>query len=302
VRWGEARLLVPSPPPPSWAVSHAMVPVAEPLADGTLRIWFSSKDAEGRSQIGWTRLALEAPEAAEFSAEPLLVPGPPGTFDDSGAMTGCVVEEDGRRFLYYIGWSRSVAVPFATFIGLAVSEDGGETFERASPAPVLGRGRHDPYLTTSPWVLVEDGRWRMWYATGTGWPPGPGGRPRHRYRIAYAESRDGVEWERDGHVCIDYAGPEEYAIARPCVVRDGDRYRMWFCARGEAYRLGYAESADGYDWERDDGAAGLEPSGAGWDSEMQAYPFVLDHGGRRHLLYNGNGYGATGILHAVETS
>ena len=32
---------------------------------------------------------------------------------------------------------------------------------------------------------------------------------------------------------------------------------------------------------------------------MQAYPFVFDHAGQRHLLYNGDGFGATGIGHAV---
>ena len=35
---------------------------------------------------------------------------------------------------------------------------------------------------------------------------------------------------------------------------------------------------------------------------MQAYPLVFDDTtGRRHMLYNGNGYGATGIGHAVHT-
>jgi hypothetical protein len=213
-------------------------------------------------------------------------------------MTGSLVDHGGRRFLYYIGWSRAVAVPFTTFIGLAVSDDGGETFERVSLAPVLGRGLHDPYLTTSPWVLVEDGRWRMWYVTGTGWSLDRG-TPRHHYRIAYAESADGLDWTRDGHVCVDYASSEEYAIARPCVVRDRDRYRMWFCARGDAYRLGYAESTDGYDWARDDSQVVLEPSDTDWDSEMQAYPFVFDFEGDRFLLYNGNGYGVTGIGYAV---
>jgi hypothetical protein len=32
---------------------------------------------------------------------------------------------------------------------------------------------------------------------------------------------------------------------------------------------------------------------------MQAYPFVFDEGGRRYMLYNGDGYGRTGIGLAV---
>ncbi len=83
------------------------------------------------------------------------------------------------------------------------------------------------------------------------------------------------------------------------MLRAGDGYEMWFSVRGDAYRLGYARSRDGLTWERRDAAAGLAPSAAGWDAEMVAYPHVFEHGGRRHMLYNGNGYGATGVGSAV---
>jgi hypothetical protein len=117
--------------------------------------------------------------------------------------------------------------------------------------------------------------------------------------IKYAESRDGIDWGRDGHVCIDFGAPDEYAISRPCVVKDGDVYRMWYSHRGSAYRIGYAESADGFDWQRRDEVVGIDVSPSGWDSEMVEYACVFDHGGSRHMLYNGNGYGRTGIGHAV---
>src|SRR5206468_6415563 len=106
---------------------------------------------------------------------------------------------------------------------------------------------------------------------------------------------------REGHVCVDYAGPEEHAFSRPCVVRDGDLYRMWFSVRGDAYRIGYAESRDGLAWERRDEEARIAPSSE-WDAEMQAYPSVFDHGGRRYLLYNGNDYGRTGIGWATASA
>jgi hypothetical protein len=187
-----------------------------------------------------------------------------------------------------------VTVPFTTFIRCAMSTDDGVSYERVSRAPVLGRSDHDPFLATSPWVLVEDGRWRMWYASGVRWVLTENG-PKHEYRVVYAESSDGIAWQPTGRVCIDFASNEEYAIARPCVVRDDGGYRMWFTYRGERYRIGYAESPDGLTWRRNDARAGLEPAGDGWESREVAYPFVFDHGGRRWMLYNGNGYGATGI-------
>ena len=74
---------------------------------------------------------------------------------------------------------------------------------------------------------------------------------------------------------------------------------MWYSHRGETYRIGYAESEDGLAWQRKDEEAGPDVSGAGWDSEMVEYPFVFDHEGERYMLYNGNGYGKTGVGLAV---
>jgi hypothetical protein len=68
---------------------------------------------------------------------------------------------------------------------------------------------------------------------------------------------------------------------------------MWYSYRGKNYRIGYAESDDGLNWKRKDEDAGIDVS------EMIEYPFVFDHKGGRYMLYNGNGYGKTGIGLAV---
>jgi hypothetical protein len=299
VIWQKKGLLLSAPPPVRWGVSHAALPVVRSVA-GVAELYFSSRDAQGRSHIGRAILAPDLVGELSFESEPLLGPGPLGSFDDAGVTTGCVVEHDGATYLYYSGWTRGVSVPFYFYVGCARSDD-GEHYTRVSDAPTLERSDVDPYLTASPWILVENEVWRMWYVSGTGWLV-RNGHPLHRYNIKYAESRDGLTWDRSGRVCIDYRDEDEYAIARPCVVRDGDRYRMWYCSRGAAYRLGYAESGDGLTWERRDHEAGLEPSSSGWDSEMISYPAVYDRGGRRYLLYNGNGYGASGIGYAVEAA
>ena len=41
--------------------------------------------------------------------------------------------------------------------------------------------------------------------------------------------------------------------------------------------------------------AGIDASDSGWDSEMIEYPCVFDAAGTRYMLYNGNGFGKTGI-------
>jgi hypothetical protein len=279
-----------------WIGTHAALPVVEAGEQGS-RVYFCSRDPLGRSQIGFGELAIESDIGlGRISEEPVVRPGPLGAFDDAGVTTACLVRWNEQRFLYYTGWSLGVSVPFYLSIGLAIGDERLQ-YRRASPAPLLERSDTDPYLTASPWVVVEAGLWRMWYVSGTAWEM-IDGHPRHKYHIKYAESRDGFRWERNGIVCIDYTG-DESAFGRPCVIRDDalGRYRMWYSVRGRAYRLGYAESTDGIVWERKDtdDLAGLPVSPDGWDSEMIAYPVVFRHRDTLQMLYNGNGYGRTGI-------
>ena len=279
----------------SWAVTHAALPAVAATAHDHLELFASSRDSEGRARIGRCRLTLDpAPSLSGFDATPVLDVGALGTFDDSGVTMSCLVRHGDASYLYYTGWTRGVSVPFYLFIGLAISSDGGRTFERVSGAPLLDRGPGDPFLAASPFVTIEEGRWRMWYVSGTGWEHGAGG-PRHYYHIKYAESHNGIDWGRPAKVAIDYQAPGEHAFARPCVLRDADGYRMWYCFRGERYRIGGAVSPDGIGWTRYDEEMGLTAGSADWEDDMVAYPWVFDWRGRRYMLYNGNDYGRTGV-------
>jgi hypothetical protein len=300
--WHRRGLLIPAPTGQAWARSHAALPFAEVIDGGQIGVYYSPRDERGCAHVAVARVEAAGPDGelvlSVHQHEPILSPGPLGAFDDRGVTVSCVVHTKEGTFLYYTGWALGVSVPFYFYVGLAIRPAGGHAFERVSPAPILERNAVDPYLTASPWVLREDGTWRMWYVSCAGWRM-VDGEPQHRYHIRYAESDDGIVWRRDGRVSIDFDDEIEYAISRPCVVRDHDCYRMWFSARGDRYRLGYAESLDGLTWARNDRQAGLEPSRDGWDAEMLAYPAILDYRGLRYLLYNGNGYGRTGIGYAV---
>ena len=188
-------------------------------------------------------------------------------------------------------------MPFRNAIGLAVEE--GEGFIKVSPAPILDRGHVDPLTLSVSWVLVEKGRWRMWYGSSLAWEQ-EGMDIMHV--IKYAESDDGVTWQRSGQVCIGLL-PGESGVARPCVEKKEDGYHMWYTrriGRKETCRIGYATSEDGLDWVRKDNEVGIEVSESGWDSEMLCYPCVFAFEGRDYMLYNGNGFGRTGFGIAVR--
>jgi len=180
-----------------WIHSYAALPCTLQTR-GKTSVFFSSRDEHNCAHIGRFGYDLDQPDLVALQREPVLKPGALGAFDDSGVTVSCVVEHDDRYWLYYTGWSLGVTVPFYLGIGLATSHD-GKTFARVSRGPVLDRNDVDPFMTASPCVLIENGVWRMWYVSCQRWVPDTEG-PRHYYHIRYAESRDGIHWQRDGRV------------------------------------------------------------------------------------------------------
>jgi hypothetical protein len=299
--WTKRGRLIATPTGQPWAYSHAMLPTVETLADGHMTLLYSPRDEQGRAYVARAHIEIATDGTLTLLAhdpDPVLAPGSLGAFDDSGTTAACAVERNGDMLLYYGGWTRGVSVPFYAYAGLAIRPSGKRDFQRVSLAPLLERNAVDPYISSTPWVMVDEGVWRMWYSSCVRWEKIEG-KSCHFYHVRYAESADGVNWKREGKVAVDFEDPSEVAISRPCVVHDEDCYRMWFAVRGEHYRLGYAESHDGLVWERDDSRAGLEPSPGEWDSET-AYPAIFDYHGVRYLLYSGVGYGLGGIGYATR--
>lgn len=288
--WKKTGLLLEAPP----QHSHAALPFAHAIGGDAYKLYFSSRDAQSRSHTFCAdmRITAHVPAVNAASLTPILAPGDLGTFDDSGAMPSWVVSDGPTQHLYYTGWSLGKTVPFYTYIGLAT--DNGKGFTRHSRAPVMAHSPIDPYMLNSPCVLRENGIWKMWYVSGTQWKQTPEG-PAHSYLIRYAQSPDGIHWTAREEPCIAYQSEGEYAIARPCVVPVEGGYLMWYSTRGQSYRLGFAASRDGLHWQRFDHLAGMDVSQNGWDSEMIAFAHVFKTASGWCMLYNGNGYGKTGI-------
>jgi hypothetical protein len=298
MRWVKKGLVFDPTGRADWMVTHAADPVPRYLGGDRYRVYCCGRDAQGRGQIGYFEIDVTRPrEVLFFTQEPVIRLGSLGAFDDNGVVNGSIVDHEGREYHYYSGLTLGVTVPFYFYVALAISEDGGRTLRKVSASPLLERNDIDPYLTGSPCVLKDRGKWRMWYTSGVRWTV-EDGKPKHYYHIKYAESENGLEWQRRGVVCLDFQG-DEHVVARPCVVRDRDLYRMWYSYRGPSYRIGYAESEDGLSWTRRDDLVGIDVSASGFDSEMIEYAYVFDHKGERHMLYNGNGYGKSGIGLAV---
>jgi len=297
VRWRKLGLVFCPDHHHDWMQTHAANTMAEQIDSDLYRIYFSTRGERNRSSVGWVEIDMRSPTTVLRVADRAVVsPGRIGTFDDSGASMGCLVRDGAVRHLYYLGWNLGVTVPWRNSIGLAISRASDAPFEKWSEAPVLDRGPTDPFSISYPWVMIDNGRWRMWYGSNLSWGAQ---QTDMAHLIKYAESDDGIRWHRDGRIAIPFKSTEEYAMSKPCVVKERGCYRMWYSFRGPAYRIGYAESADGVDFERMDERVGLFVSESGWDSESVEYPNVFEHQGTKYILYNGNGYGRTGFGIAV---
>lgn len=301
MKWKKLGLLFSTNNNFSWMYSHAANPFAEAVSPECLRIYFTCRNSDNQSHIGFVEMnPQQSFKVLRISEQPVVAPGEPGMFDDSGTAMGYLLKVGEKRYLYYLGWNLKVTVPWLNSIGLAISEHDGKGFTKYSRAPIMDRSDEDPFSISYPSVMLDNGIYRMWYGSNLKWGKD---QAEMNHVIKYAESHDGIRWERSRNVVVNLTYPFEYALSKPFVLKDHSCYRMWYSFRASekasTYRIGYAVSHDGLLWKRKDDAVGIDVSNAGWDSEMICYPFVFDWEGRRYMLYNGNGFGKTGFGLAV---
>ena len=301
--WKKLGLIFSPDKHSEWMFSHAANPVALPLSekDGIVRVYFSCRNEDQKASIAWADVDFDHNFAVKaLCSEPLLSRGAPGYFDDDGVSMSWILPHENRYLLYYLGWNLRTIVPWLNTIGLAVGESPDGPFRKYSRAPIMDRHDLDPFTVSYPCVLFEEGRFRMWYGSNLTW-----GKEQEEmaHVIKYAESSDGIHWQRSGKIHIGLEHPGEYAISKPCVIHMDGKYRMFYSFRAseysDKYRIGTAWSQDGYSWKREDNQAGITVSDNGWDSESIEYPNVFRFRNNFFMLYNGNQYGKTGFGLAV---
>ncbi len=265
---------------------YSAVPTIAQIDDNKASIIYATRDKLNRSIPKIFTINLDT---LEIIAQPqqIMELGNIGCFDDSGVMPCWQTNVEGQQYLYYIGWNTGLTVPFRNSVGVAVKKN--ETYQKLYQGPILDRTKDEPHFVASCCVIEDGGVYKMWYLSCVDWQI-VNKKPTHFYHIKYAESKNGIDWNREGKVAIDFANAAEYAISRPCVIKEDGIYKMWFSARGDFYKIYYAESKNGVDWTRNNDPA-LEPSGSGWDCEMVEYPYVFSYKSKNYMIYNGNNFG-----------
>jgi len=137
-----------------WMRTHSQCTHSLILKD-VVRIFFSCRPT---NENGWaksytTYIDLDKNDLTKIirlSDKPVMSLGKIGCFDEFAVYPTSNIEYNGKLYLYYAGWTRCLSVPFNTSIGLAISTNNGESFERISDGPILSASIDEPFVISGP--------------------------------------------------------------------------------------------------------------------------------------------------------
>jgi len=279
--------------------------------DDFVRIYFSTREKDQKngkylSHIAFVDFKKNFKDIICVSKKTVIELGGLGCFDEHGIFPINVLHHKNKIYAYTCGWNRRTSVSVDTSIGFATSDDNGLTFQKLGSGPILSSSLNEPFLVGDAFVKIYDDVFHMWYMFGTQWKKYAENSPPDRvYKIGHATSINGIDWKKEeGRQVIPDKLNNDESMALPSVIKDGDRYHMFFCYRESSdfrnnshrgYRIGYAYSSDLDNWTRDDANVGLNVSDASWDSDMLCYPHVFECDDKIYMLYNGNEFGRYGF-------
>ncbi len=223
------------------------------------------------------------------AGEPVLALGQADAFDSEG-QSEPAVQYDGQRYRMWYSGSDGQHVR----IGIAFSADGVHWFSLRTPVldDAADTSEWDGGDVRGPSVLRRDGRWEMWYSDGAA-------------RIHRATSPDGLTWTPDPqNPALEPAGWRTWdrdGVAAPTVIFDGAGYAMWYAGRRDpTWRIGYAASADGIDWQPRAPVVLEQRAGNGfWDEWGVGRASLIEEGDGLRMWYSGH-YGRWLILEATS--
>ena len=280
------------------------------VLDDCIRIYFSTRAVESTgmflSNIAYVDFSKDLKKVIGVSNHTVIPLGELGTFDEHGIFPINPYKDGDRILAYTCGWSRRVSVSVETSIGVVYSDDNGNTFKRLGPGPILSSSKNEPVLVGDGFVQKYNNTYFMWYIFGKTWIKATESEPPARvYKIAYATSLDGINWDKvEAKQIVSDVIDQNECQALPTVVEHNRIYHMVFCFRHASdfrtnpkrgYKLGYAYSMDLKNWIRDDAKLNFNLPDEGWDSEMMCYPHLFKVDDQIFLLYNGNNFGRYGF-------
>lgn len=221
---------------------------------------------------------------------PVIDVGPAGAWD-SGAVSLPHVIFDGSVYkMWFVGQADGTGGDKSTQIGYATSTD-GKTWTKLANNPVLPvglSGSWDSKNISAPYVIFDNGLYKMWYSGGGDPATSPPA-------IGYATSTNGINWTKHAQnpvLTVSSSGSwDSLYIAGASVLAEGTTYKMWYSGSDSEepflkLQIGYATSTDGVRWVKHTGNPVLVTTATtAWDSVF--FPRVVHNGRFYDMWYSG---------------
>jgi predicted GH43/DUF377 family glycosyl hydrolase len=208
------RGTVLSPSPGAWDGEYIAANGSALYSQGEFLYWYQGGRlpaiglARSKDALHWTK-----------HPEPVLRPGPRGSWDERGVADPYVLRVGNLYYMYFLGQDRARRQR----LGVARSED-GVAWRKHLSSPILELGppgAFDEVGLGEPAVWLWRGRYWMAYT----------GRDRRECRrIGLAWSLDGIRWTRLPESTV-LTGPHPWnskVVCDPAVLVEHDRVRVWF--------------------------------------------------------------------------
>ncbi len=137
-------------------------------------------------------------------------------------------------------------------------------------------------------VIFYGGEYHLWY---TGAPT------ENIYRIGYASSADGINWNKHPDPVLGVGTPgsfDDQGLWLPNVFVDSAGFKMWYSGNLGESGIGLATSSDPINWSRAQSLPVLAPGAAGtFDVNYAFLPCILYQDNTYHMWYTGRNAGGT---------
>jgi hypothetical protein len=263
----------------------AQLPVVD-VYSNFYKIYYSTRDENGRSKPKAISISKDLQKILACETIPLPL-GQPGSFDSHGIMPSSIYtrKKDGWKFMYYVGWSKRIDIPYWNSIGMAVSIDNGITWKKCSEGPYLSSNPlesgfigtveintsnpHEIYYSSAHWKKFDNS-----------WEP--------IYDIKI--SRNGIVGETILPLKENEGG---IAAFRPI------KNKFYYSKRNKLdYRTNPQNSYKIYSWDPITKQETMELSPSK-NEIMCAYPYIIEDTDKYIMFYNSD-FGKLGISYAIK--
>lgn len=239
------------------------------LDNGKLRMYLSIRNIRA---IGYT----ESDDGINWGEIVSILTPRPGVEWEDDVNRPMVLYHDGKFEMWYTALHyfnpEDRGFDVSGSIGYAVSDDGINWTRLDRPVLTADAGWENG-RTQCPHVMYENGKYRLWYSGGGFWEPD---------RMGYAESDDGINWQKYADNPIFEPDPTHFwerQHTEACnVIHFGGYYYMFYIGMEDMYRstINAARSRDGITgWERcPDNPLITEGLPGSWDVEAMYKPWI----------------------------